>query len=260
MKTDRAVSLGLAIAGTAGLALGYSNPAVLATYLLLLNGVALWRWHDRNDWIGWTLGATLGNLTELSSDAAGLWVHATRGVFGIAPVYILLCYPLLWLVVPRLLHGVAKASVRTSRRDASVALALWALHCSLSCAARDSKSLLTVISIALVATLLRLFPSRTDFVYAGLGASLGLLWEIPCTMTGAWTFPATDVAHLIPAWLPFAYATFFVSLNRVRMFACQPVTTSPYDCGDNTKPPRQHLPKPLEPPASCTPTSPAASL
>lgn len=224
---DFAIAALLAAAATCGLAGGYSHPAALTAFLAVLNLIALARWRRREDCLAWAMGASLGNITELAADAAGLWIHADRAVWGIAPAYILLCYPLLWLAGPRMLDRLAGPRRVCSRRDAWLALTIWAAHTALCCGTGASNTRLAAISLAALGALLLPSRSRADIVYACAGAGLGMVWEIPCTWSGAWRFPSPDFAGLIPVWLPIAYAVFFVSLNRVRCFWLESYATGP---------------------------------
>jgi hypothetical protein len=216
--TDRWFALSLAVAATAGLAGWHTHPGWLTLFLAVLNGLAIWRWHSRGDWFAFALGATAGNATELAADAAGLWIHAERQVLGIAPPYILLCYPLLWMAAPRLLAHPRFSFPRTTGPDAAYALTVWALHCAACCLGSGTGAWLMGTSVLAAAALAIRFHTAADLWFAACGGALGMLWEIPCTWSGAWRFPAPDLAGLIPAWLPVAYAVFFLSLNRVRLF------------------------------------------
>jgi hypothetical protein len=92
---------------------------------------------------------------------------------------------------------------------------LWALHTGLSVRWGRHNGVETLVCLScLAATLLR-FHSRHDLFTALAGAATGMIWELPCTASGAWRFPDPQILGLVPAWLPAAYAVFFVNLGRV---------------------------------------------
>jgi hypothetical protein len=215
------VGLGGAVAGTAGLVLLYREPPAAAWLQGFLLAVLLFRWHTRSDVLGLLLGATAGNLTELLCDAKGVWVHFSRDVAGVAPAYILVCYPILWLTVPRLMNallGRPRPPGETTVPDAILALALWALHTGLSYLVGTDNPQETLVCAVILAVCLWRFRTPHDRAYLAFGAALGLVWELPATVAGAWTFPSPQLLGLIPAWLPLAYAIFFCCLGRVLAF------------------------------------------
>lgn len=102
-------------------------------------------------------------------------------------------------------------------RDRLFAAVVWATHVGLSFRYGTTNEAELVVSLACLGVTLSRFHTRHDLATAILGALLGLVWEVPCTWTGAWHFPAPQLFGLLPAWLPFAYATFFVNLGRLSM-------------------------------------------
>jgi hypothetical protein len=77
--------MGSTAVATAGLACLYQRPTMLCAFLITLVVVALWRWHEQRDVAGLVVGAVFGGLTELLSDLAGLWIHHTPQILGVAP-------------------------------------------------------------------------------------------------------------------------------------------------------------------------------
>ncbi|MEW5847661.1 MAG: hypothetical protein AB2A00_02565 [Myxococcota bacterium] len=215
---DFAAVLGGAAAGTAGIVLLFNEPTALLVFMLLLCGVLLLRWHTRADLLGLLVGLSFGNLTEVLCDATGVWVHATRAFLDVAPFYILVCYPILGFTVPHLMNalaGRARERGEGSARALRDALLLWGTHLGLSCLFGTRNAPEAVVCVVLLGLTLWRFHTVHDLWTAAFGAVLGLVWEIPATVSGAWHFPAPQLMGLIPAWLPLAYAVFFVNLGRI---------------------------------------------
>jgi RNA polymerase sigma-70 factor, ECF subfamily len=210
---DQAIVAVSALAATAGLALLYRQPWVLFGLLLALNLILLAFWHRPVDLIRWTVGATIGNLTELLCDLAGVWIHGTRQWLDAAPFYIFLCYPILMLAVPRLLSGF--------RADRTIgngwAALLLAVHVGLSLSQGGNNTGQLIVSFTALLLAVWLFHEPRDLAAGFLGMALGLLWELPCTYFGSWRFPHPQLLGLVPYWLPLAYAVFFLLLNRIGM-------------------------------------------
>lgn len=196
----------------------HASPLLAAVGMALVMIVLLIRFHETRDLVGLAIGATVGNVIELACDAAGIWQHADRSVLGLAPPYILLCYPILGLAMPRLIDAIAGEPRPEKCRDRDVvpiAFALLASFVALSLRfGRESLEQAVVCALLLSLTLWR-FHSRRDITTAVVGAIVSLTWEIPATMAGAWSFPRPDAFNLIPAWLPAAYAVFFVTMGRI---------------------------------------------
>ena len=215
---DIACGLGGVTIATAGLLTLFDRPSILFVFLLIITSVFLMRWQRRSDYVGLFVGATFGNLTELLCDAAGVWEHPTRQVFGLAPLYIFGCYPLLGLALPRMIAGVASRERPEFEGEGSTLLhasLIWAAHAGLSCRfGRNNDLEMLVCLLCLVLTLAR-FHSTHDLITALLGGLLGMAWELPCTISGVWRFPDPQFLGLIPLWLPLAYAIFFVNLCRI---------------------------------------------
>ena len=119
-----------------------------------LNALALGTWHEREDVVGRIVGATLGNATELVCASAGVWVHTSRHLLGVAPFYIFLCYPILMLAMPRLLSQFAEEE---SMWKSIAAPVLLATHVLLSVGQARSNLGESVISAGCLAIALMLF-------------------------------------------------------------------------------------------------------
>jgi hypothetical protein len=210
--------LGSAAVATAGLVALYERPTMLCALLVLLVGVTLWRWHEPRDVAGLIVGAVFGNLTELLSGLAGLWIHRTPQILGVAPPYIFLCYPLLGLAFPRLVDALAGRQ-RPAAEGGGTTLAhacmLGAVLVSLACLAAGHATVQCVFCATGFALILRQFHSQHDLLGILTGTVLGLGWELPCTTAGAWVFPQPELFGRLPLWLLFAYAGFFVTLGRM---------------------------------------------
>ena len=202
--------IAVAAVATAGLALLYSRPWTLFAILAVLNAAVLIRWHSPADVVRWLIGATLGNAAELLCDLGGVWVHSTRQWLDAAPFNIFLCYPVLMLAVPRLL-----GSSEVDGRKGGAALGLFIAHIGLSAHQGGDNSTQSWVSGITLAACLMVFHRGRDFAAGLLGMGMGLVWEIPCTALGSWTFPNPQALGLIPYWLPFAYAVFFMTTLRI---------------------------------------------
>ncbi|MBI5495367.1 MAG: hypothetical protein HY904_10115 [Deltaproteobacteria bacterium] len=220
---ELAVGLAGAAAGSSGIVLLYREPAAVAWVQVLLLAALLARWHRRADLAGLLVGAALGNLTEFLMDVAGVWVHHNRDVAGVSPLYIFICYPILLLALPRLLNplvGQPRPLMEGSGRAAAVALLLWAAHVGASFLWGTRNAPEAAACVVILGLVLWQFHSAHDVASALFGAVLALVWELPATATGAWHFPAPQVLGLVPAWLPLAYAIFFVTLGRITAWLC----------------------------------------
>lgn len=215
---DLAAALGGAAVGTLGIVLLYKEPLPICVYMVLLLAVLLLRWHTRADVVGLVMGLTLGNLTEFLCDVTGVWVHHDRSIMNAAPVYIFFCYPILWLTVPRLMDALLRRSRPSSHAQGNapyVAIALWATHLGLSMVYGTRNAYELVVCAVILGLTLWRFHEPHDVATALFGGFLGLVWEIPATVSGAWRFPDPQIFGLIPFWLPMAYAIFFVNLSRL---------------------------------------------
>jgi len=221
--SDLGFALGGAATATTGLVLLFDRPVVLSLLLLVLALAMLLRWHRRSDIAGLFVGASIGNLTELLSDAAGIWEHPARPVLGVAPLYIFACYPLLGLALPRMTAGILKRerpqSEGTTLRQASL---IWALHLLLSCWFGLTNESEMIVCVACLTVTLARFHSAHDLTTAVAGGLLGMVWELPCTQFGVWRFPHPQILGLVPLWLPLAYSVFFVNLCRIIAAMGQP--------------------------------------
>lgn len=207
-----------AIAASFVIATSYRDPWLSTFAIAILLLLLLARFHDTRDIVGLLVGATLGNAIELASDAAGIWMHADRSVLGLAPPYILLCYPILGFAVPRMVEALAGSPQSIFDRIGVVFPAAFAILLSfvaLSVTLAHRPAAHTLMCTLILAITLSRFHSRHDVIAAAAGAFVALTWEIPATVYGAWQFPVADVFGLIPAWLPAAYAVFFVSMGRI---------------------------------------------
>lgn len=215
---DVVIIVGAAVAASAAIALWYDRPLTIAVTCAAILVALLVRFHEPRDLVGLVVGATVGNAVELACDAAGIWQHADRAVLNLAPAYILLCYPILGLATPRLIDALAGAG--RARRElagsvAPLAAGLLLLFVVLSMQfGRDASMQSLVCAVCLALTLWR-FHSRHDLITAFAGALIALAWEVPATIAGAWSFPTPQVFGLLPAWLPAAYAVFFVTMGRL---------------------------------------------
>lgn len=189
--SDRVVST-LAIAGVAA--------AIVATY------------HERRDLLGLALGATAGNAIELVCDLTGVWRHADRFILGLAPPYILICYPILGVAMPRLIDIFTPPGKGEHRGAAGLLLVLLV---GLSMRFGTDFAAQSIVCAILLAATFWKFHTRRDWITAGVGSAVALIWEIPATLAGAWSFPRTPIIGLIPLWLPAAYAVFFVTMDRL---------------------------------------------
>lgn len=215
---DLVVALGGAAMGTLGIVLLYKEPVALAVFMALLLAALLLRWHTKADLVGLLVGCTLGNLTEFLCDWKGIWVHHTRGIMDIAPVYILICYPVLWLTVPRLMDALVRRPrpVEDGHGNAPLwGLFFWGAHLGLSLVFGLDNTPQFIMCVTLLGFALWRFHGPHDVAAALFGGCLGLVWELPVTTTGGWVFPNAQLLGLIPFWLPFAYAVFFLGLCRV---------------------------------------------
>lgn len=220
--SDAAAVVVGAIASTGAIVGLHRSPLAAFAALAVVLAAFCARFHERRDWAGLAVGATFGNATELVSDLGGVWVHAERPLLGVAPPYIFLCYPILGLTIPRLVAAVAP-NEPLPRRDPRAPLAVvpWVALVALSYRfGRENGPQLAVSAGVLLATL-ALFHAPRDLVAGGLGALLASTWELPCTAFGVWSFPAPQVAGLIPLWLPVAYAAFFILLMRLAHHAAE---------------------------------------
>ena len=95
--------LGSAALATAGLA-RLSAALMLCPLLTVLVAVTLWWWHEPRDWPGWSSARSSGTLQNCRAACRALDKPHTA-VFGVAPAYIFLCYPLLGLAFPRLVDA-----------------------------------------------------------------------------------------------------------------------------------------------------------
>ena len=193
----------------------YDRPAIMVGACLAMLAALLFRYHQVRDLTGLAIGATIGNAIELLCDAAGVWQHADRSVLGLAPAYILLCYPILGLVTPRLVESIAVGRPRSDRGDAIVSTTMLAAFVVLSMRFGTLQLPQSIACIAVLAVTLWRFHSRHDIVAALGGAAIAMVWEVPATLAGAWRFPEPNLLGFIPAWLPVAYAVFFVTMNRL---------------------------------------------
>ena len=217
MKRDALWVLGLAAVATAGIAaFAATRPLWVVPITAAVLMVCVARWRTYADRVGLLVGCTFGNLTELCCDRAGLWVHAQRPLLDVAPHYIFLCYPILGVAFPRLVRALSRPPhpgplPYEGRGGAVTAALLWFGVVAASCLFGGNFFLCSAFLIATLAC----FHQRHDLVAAGAGAALGLLWELPATLSGAWRFPSAQLFGLIPAWLPLAYAVFFTTSARV---------------------------------------------
>lgn len=215
---DAGFVLGNTAVATAGLVWLAQQPTTLCALLGLLLGVTLWRWHAPQDLAGLLVGATFGNLTELASDLAGLWVHRTPQLLGVAPTYIFLCYPLLGLAFPRCitaLRGRQPALDAGGRTDLWHAGMLGGMLVSLPCLAAGHATVQWLLCAAGFAIIQSRFHTSYDLSCSLIGTAMSFGWELPCTMAGTWFFPQPQLFGYLPLWLPFAYAGFFVLLGRM---------------------------------------------
>jgi len=213
-RMDLVFALGSAAAGTAGLVLLFKEPLPAVIFMVLLLALCVARWHTRADLAALAVGLTLGNATELLCDSRGLWIHFNRSVLGVAPAYILVCYAILWVCFPRLMDALLQRQ-RPPVQGVATALLLWGGHVGLAWVVGSQNTPLLLLSAAFLAVTLWRFHDAHDLGAAGFGALLGMVWEIPATLSGAWIYPEPQFLGLIPWWLPVAYGVFFVNLARV---------------------------------------------
>lgn len=221
---DISVILGAAIAVTISIVAWHDRPYQISAACAVVL-VSLWtRYHQRRDIAGVVSGATLGNAVELACDFAGVWRHADRSLFGVAPAYIFICYPILGLAIPRLIDAIAVGTRPAHASTAALpATGMLGVFVALSMQFHDRSGLQSLITALMLAMTLVWFESRHDRVTAAAGLVIGLVWELPATLAGAWTFPRPQLFGLIPVWLPMAYAIFFVTMGRAT--ACLAATT-----------------------------------
>ena len=227
-RTDRwreiTWTVGGALVATSAICAGHSRPWILFGALALELIVLARRGWGRRDAIRMTVGGVTGVITEAASEATGLWTHPHPQWFGMFPAYLLVCYLMLGFTVPRLvkaLAGAERSSDEGSRLDLLGSATVWVLV-TVSCAlAAGSNGLLLGACGLSLALFLACFRSLHDGITVGLGVLLGLVWEIPCTLTGAWRFPQPELFGLIPFWLPLAYATYFGAVGRMSWAAVQ---------------------------------------
>ncbi len=217
-------TVGGALVATAAICAGHSRPWILFAALALELVVLARRGWGRRDTIRMMVGGVAGVITEVASEATGLWIHPHPQWFGIFPAYLMVCYLMLGFTVPRLVRAVAGAE-RSPAEGSRLALwgstSVWVLV-TVGCAlAAGSNGLLLAVCGMSLALFFACFRSLHDGITVGLGALLGLVWEIPCTLTGAWRFPEPELFGLIPFWLPLAYATYFGAVGRMSWSAVQ---------------------------------------
>ena len=222
-SADLASIASAAVAAVIVICLWYDRPVASVAACAAILGLLLRRFNDPRDRVGLLVGAVVGNGIELACDAAGVWVHADRSVAGLAPPYILICYPILGLVLPRLID--AFAAGRTPRGHSAetwphAALTL-AVFVTLSMRFGRDPLPQSIVCAAFVFVTFRLFHTRRDLAAAVGGAMLAMAWEIPATLAGAWRFPSPQLLGLIPFWLPAAYAVFFVTMDRIIAAWCE---------------------------------------
>ena len=193
----------------------HDRPAIMVAACVAVLAALLFRYHQVRDLTGLAIGATVGNAIELACDAAGLWQHANRSVLGLAPAYILLCYPILGLVTPRLVESISGGKPLRDRGDAIASTTLLAALVALSMRFGTLLVPQSIACIAVLAVTLWRFHSRHDLVAAVAGAAIAMVWEVPATLAGAWRFPEPNLLGIIPAWLPVAYAVFFITMHRL---------------------------------------------
>jgi uncharacterized membrane protein YoaT (DUF817 family) len=226
---DLTIIITAALAATSVIVIAHHDAAVSTAGIAVVMIALLLRFHETRDVAGLIIGATIGNAIELACDAAGIWRHTDRAVLNLAPPYILLCYPILGMAMPRMIEAIAGA--RRSIFDrigsvvpiASVQLLAFVIL-SLTFGQQPSKQ--TAVCVSLLTVTLWQFHSKHDLITAIAGALVALTWELPATIFGAWSFPTANIAGLIPAWLPAAYAIFFVTLGRLTTVLAAEAETS----------------------------------
>lgn len=269
---DAVVIVGAALAAAAAIVSWYDRPALISTACAALGLALLARFHEPRDVAGLMVGATLGNATELACDAAGVWQHADRSILNVAPAYILLCYPILGLATPRLVEALAggqRPRAEAEPPTARLALTLLVVFVALSMRFSREHAMQSLLSALCLALTMWRFHSRHDLIGASAGAGLALIWEVPATLAGAWSFPTPTVFGLIPAWLPVAYAVFFVTMGRLTAAATARAVVTPPRLRPGARPPgpTRHSPAPATaasltgqtPDISRYPTGPAAT-
>lgn len=203
---------------TAAIVLLHPGSVVLCSLLSALCVLVLVRWHRPRELAGLLIGASIGNLTEVLCDLKGIWIHATSQLFGAVPLYILICYPILGIALPPLIDallGYRRPCAEGELRVLPRALCFWLLHLGLSMLyGTENQRELIASALTLLLTLAS-FHSPHDLGFAGIGALLALVRELPCTLFGAWRFAAPQLGGVLPYWLPLAYAVFFINLGRM---------------------------------------------
>ena len=226
---DVVIIVGAAAAASAAIALWYDRSLTIVVTCAAILVALLMRYHEPRDLVGLVVGATVGNAVELACDATGIWQHADRAVLNLAPAYILLCYPILGLATPRMidaLEGGGRSRRELAGSVAPLAAGLLLLFVVLSMQfGRDASMQSLVCAVCLTLTLWR-FHSRHDLITAFAGALIALAWEVPATIAGAWSFPTPQVFGLLPAWLPAAYAVFFVTMGRLTAVLADEMVTA----------------------------------
>jgi uncharacterized membrane protein YoaT (DUF817 family) len=216
--TNSLIIVGAAALASIGIVYWHGNPLWLSAVCALILAMLVVRFHELRDLIGLAVGATLGNIIELACDAAGVWRHADRSVMGLAPAYIFFCYPILGLATPRLtdcLVGDQRSAGEHEPTDIPIASALLAGFVVLSVTWAHAPLAQSLACAGMLILTLWQFHSRHDLLTAIGGATIALIWEMPATYSGAWSFPAPQLFGLIPMWLPAAYAIFFVTMGRL---------------------------------------------
>ena len=209
----------------------FDRPMLLTAIMGVLLLAFLKRWHARRDLVGLGVGAVLGNLAELLCDWAGVWRHVHPQILGVTPVYILLCYPILGVTIPRLIDAIlsrVRPAGDAAENAHAFAALIFAIHVGL-CVSFSGENLAcsATSALCLLAFLCR-FRTQHDRATLFIGGLIGLVWELPATLSGAWTFPNPQLFGLIPLWLPMAYAVFFGTLGRITagLVACSENATA----------------------------------
>ena len=226
---DLAWVLGGAFAATAAICLWNSEPPLLTLVMAVVLVAFVIRWGTTKDLVGLAVGATLGNLTEILCDIAGVWRHASAQFLGVTPAYILLCYPILGIAIPRMIDAVVGRGRPWKEGQGSVlswAMLIFGAHVALCLQFAQQNSYLMVSTLICLGAFVWRFRSAHDRTTLLVGAAMGLLWELPCTYWGAWSFPNPQLFGLIPLWLPIAYAVFFGAIGRITSAALVRCTES----------------------------------
>lgn len=207
----------------------HPQPLLLCPLLLTLCALFLWRWHRPADVGALLIGATAGNLTEVLCDLKGIWIHTTNQLLGAVPLYILICYPILGIALPPLVDALIGRRRPKGEGHAKIlpaALCFFSLHVGLSMLYGTDNSREFIASLLTLLLTLARFHSPHDLGFALIGALLALVWEVPCTLLGAWHFAAPQLYGLLPYWLPLAYAVFFINLGRMIAVAGEALRTA----------------------------------